>query len=148
MSHSRARIPRPAPERPIEGPQVVSGRQNGRRRAQWRKRQLTEDVAYPVGPADVELATETRRQSCRMPLSLPGGAAALEPLGRQPGLSPIPAPGQNLVGGVGDGEAAGGLTDRAGGPDLGAEFDAGNAAPAGEDQGEAAGPVEHLAFTA
>jgi hypothetical protein len=51
MSHSRARIPRPAPERPIEVPQAVSGRQNGRRRAQWRKRQLTEDVAYPTCPS-------------------------------------------------------------------------------------------------
>jgi hypothetical protein len=88
MSHSRARTPRPAPGRPIEVPQAVSGRQNGRRRAQWRKRQLTEDIAYPPArrPADVELATETRRPSCRMPLSLLGGAAALEPLGRQPGL--------------------------------------------------------------
>ena len=103
MSHSRARIPRPAPERPIEGPQVVSGRQNGRRRAQWRKRQLTEDVAYPVGPADVELATETRRQSCRMPLSLPGGAAALEPLGRQPGLRPVPAHAATILVPVGEG---------------------------------------------
>ena len=107
MSHNRARIPRPVPERPIEVPQAVSGRQTGEGEpdvasGSWLKSSPTPPARRPGGRG---AGHETRRQSCRMPLSLPGGAAAVEPLGRQPGLRPrpgtcLPCSGWSSAGGI------------------------------------------------